>query len=169
MDGRNVGARNTSEEIQGRLTMATVSVRYIVDDVEAAIAFYTKRLGFGVEFNPGPGFAVLSRDDLRLLLNEPGAGGAGQPMPDGRKPEPGGWNRLQLEVDDLISEVEALRDTEAHFRNEIVVGRGGKQILLEDPSGNPIELFKPPRNCRPSQVLDRRYADFRERRLPAVG
>jgi catechol 2,3-dioxygenase-like lactoylglutathione lyase family enzyme len=88
MDGRNLGARNTSEEIQGGPTMATVSVRYIVDDVEAAIAFYTERLGFGVEFNP-PGFAVLSRDDLRLLLNEPGAGGAGQPMPDGRKPKPG--------------------------------------------------------------------------------
>jgi catechol 2,3-dioxygenase-like lactoylglutathione lyase family enzyme len=111
--------------------MATVSVRYIVDDVDAAIAFYTERLGFGVEFNP-PGFAVLSRGD--------------QPMPDGRNPEPGGWNRIQLEVDDLTSEVEALRDTEAHFRNEIVGGRGGKQILLEDPSGNPIELFEPPRN-----------------------
>jgi catechol 2,3-dioxygenase-like lactoylglutathione lyase family enzyme len=126
--------------------MATVSVRYIVDDSEQAIAFYTGRLGFSVELNPAPGFAVLSRGDLRLLLNEPGAGGAGQPMPDGRKPEPGGWNRIQLEVDDLTSEVEALRDTEAHFRNDIVGGRGGKQILLEDPSGNPIELFEPPRN-----------------------
>jgi catechol 2,3-dioxygenase-like lactoylglutathione lyase family enzyme len=119
--------------------MATVSVRYIVDDVDAAIAFYTERLGLGVEFS-------LSRGDLRLLLNEPGAGGAGQPMPDGRNPEPGGWNRIQLEVGDLSSEVEALRDTEAHFRNEIVGGRGGKQILLEDPFGNPIELFEPPRN-----------------------
>jgi catechol 2,3-dioxygenase-like lactoylglutathione lyase family enzyme len=126
--------------------MATVSVRYIVDDVEAAISFYTERLGFSVEFKPGPGFAVLSRGDLHLLLNEPGAGGAGQPMPDGRKPEPGGWNRIQLEVDDLADEVEALRDTGAHFRNEIVGGRGGNQILLEDPSGNPIELFEPPRN-----------------------
>jgi catechol 2,3-dioxygenase-like lactoylglutathione lyase family enzyme len=126
--------------------MATVSVRYIVDDVHAAIAFYTEHLGFGVEFNSAPGFAVLSRGELRLLLNEPGAGGAGQPMPDGRTPEPGGWNRIQLEVDDLGSEVEALRDTEAHFRNEIFGGRGGKQILLEDPSGNPIELFEPPRN-----------------------
>jgi catechol 2,3-dioxygenase-like lactoylglutathione lyase family enzyme len=126
--------------------MATVSVRYIVDDVEAAIAFYTERLGFGVEFNPALGFAVLSRDDLRLLLNEPGAGGAGQPMPDGRKPEPGGWNRIQLEVDDLSREVEALREAGAQFRNEIVGGKGGKQILLEDPSGNPIELFEPPRN-----------------------
>jgi catechol 2,3-dioxygenase-like lactoylglutathione lyase family enzyme len=125
--------------------MATVSVRYIVDDVEAAIAFYTERLGFGVEFDPALGFAVLSRGDLRLLLNEPGAGGAGQPMPDGRKPEPGGWNRIQLEVDDLAGEVEALREAGAHFLNEIVGGRGGKQILLEDPSGNPIELFEPPR------------------------
>ena len=124
--------------------MATVSVRYIVDDVEEAIAFYTGRLGFSVELNSAPGFAVLSRGDLRLLLNEPGAGGAGQPMPDGREPEPGGWNRIQLEVDDLAGEVGAIRDAGARFRNEIVEGRGGKQILLEDPSGNPIELFEPP-------------------------
>ena len=126
--------------------MATVSVRYIVDDVEEAIAFYNGRLGFSVELNPAPGFAVLSRGDLRLLLNEPGAGGAGQPMPDGREPEPGGWNRIQLEVDDLAGEVGAIRDAGARFRNEIVEGRGGKQILLEDPSGNPIELFEPPRD-----------------------
>ena len=127
--------------------MATVSVRYIVDDVEEAIAFYTGRLGFSVELNPAPGFAVLSRGDLRLLLNEPGAGGAGQPMPDSRRePEPGGWNRIQLEVDDLAGEVGAIRDAGARFRNEIVEGRGGKQILLEDPSGNPIELFEPPRD-----------------------
>ena len=126
--------------------MATVSVRYIVDDVEEAIAFYTGRLGFSVELNPAPGFAVLSRGDLRLLLNEPGAGGAGQPMPDGREPGPGGWNRIQLEVDDLAGEVGAIRDAGARFRNEIVEGRGGKQILLEDPSGNPIELFEPPRD-----------------------
>ena len=126
--------------------MATVSVRYIVDDVEEAIAFYTGQLGFSVELNPAPGFAVLSRGDLRLLLNEPGAGGAGQPMPDGREPEPGGWNRIQLEVDELAGEVGAIRDAGARFRNEIVEGRGGKQILLEDPSGNPIELFEPPRD-----------------------
>ena len=125
--------------------MATVSVRYIVDDVEETVAFYTAWLGFGVEFNPAPGFAVLSRGDLRLLLNEPGAGGAGQPMPDGREPEPGGWNRIQLEVVDLAGEVGAIRDAGARFRN-IVEGRGGKQILLEDPSGNPIELFEPPRD-----------------------
>ena len=126
--------------------MATVSVRYIVDDVEETVEFYTRRLGFSVELNPAPGFAVLSRGDLRLLLNEPSAGGAGQPMPDGREPEPGGWNRIQLEIDDLAGEVGAIRDAGARFRNEIVEGRGGKQILLEDPSGNPIELFEPPRD-----------------------
>ena len=118
----------------------------VVHDVDAAITFYTERLGFGLELIPAPGFAVLSRGELRLLLNEPGAGGAGQPMPDGRKPEPGGWNRIQLEVNDLAGEIEALREAGAHFRNEIVGGRGGEQILLEDPSGNPIELFEPPRN-----------------------
>jgi catechol 2,3-dioxygenase-like lactoylglutathione lyase family enzyme len=123
--------------------MATVSVRYIVDDVDAAIAFYTERLGFGVDLHPAPGFAIVSRGDLRLMLNAPtGPGGAAQPMPDGRKPEPGGWNRIQLQVDDLAGEVETLRHAGAHFRNEIVTGRGGKQILLDDPAGNPIELFE---------------------------
>jgi len=127
-------------------TVAKISVRYIVDDVDAAIEFYTEHLGFEVELHPAPGFAALSRGDLRLLLSAPGAGGAGQPMPDGRKPEPGGWNRIQLEVQDLAAEVEALRNSGApHFRNEIIGGMGGKQILLEDPSGNPIELFEPPR------------------------
>ena len=125
--------------------MATVSVRYIVEDVGEAIEFYTRYLGFGVEFRPGPGFAVLSRGDLRLLLNAPGAGGAGQATPDGRKPEPGGWNRIQLEVQDLAGEVERMRGAGARFRNEIVIGNGGKQILLEDPSGNPVELFEAPR------------------------
>jgi catechol 2,3-dioxygenase-like lactoylglutathione lyase family enzyme len=133
-------------EDEGGTTMATFSVRYIVDDVGEAIAFYTGHLGFGVEFNPAPGFAILSRGDMRLLLNAPGAGGAGQVMPDGRKPEPGGWNRIQLEVHDLASEVESMRDSGAHFRSDIVSGRGGKQILLEDPSGNPIELFEPSRD-----------------------
>ena len=126
--------------------MGTVSVRYIVNDVAAAIAFYTERLGFRVELHPGPGFAMLSRGDLRLLLNTPtGPGGAAQPMADGRKPEPGGWNRIQLEVDDLARMVETLRKVGAHFRNDIVTGFGGKQILLDDPAGNPIELFEPPR------------------------
>jgi catechol 2,3-dioxygenase-like lactoylglutathione lyase family enzyme len=123
--------------------MSPVSVRYIADDVEAATAFYRDSLGFAVEMNPAPGFAVLSRGELRLMLNAPGSGGAGEAMPDGRKPEAGGWNRIQIEVEDLAGEVEALRRTGARFRNEIVTGRGGKQILLEDPSGNPIELFQP--------------------------
>src|SRR2546427_6106651 len=131
---------------QGELTMAPVTVRYIVDDVDAAIAFYTQRLGFGVALRPAPGFAIVSRGDLRLLLNAPiGPGGAAQPMPDGRKPEPGGWNRIQLQVADLASEVETLRKAGVHFRNDIVAGMGGKQILLDDPAGNPIELFEPPR------------------------
>jgi catechol 2,3-dioxygenase-like lactoylglutathione lyase family enzyme len=123
--------------------MSPVSVRYIADDVESASAFYRDHLGFTVEMSPAPGFTMLSRGELRLLLNAPGSGGAGQAMLDGRLPEPGGWNRIQLEVDDLASEVEALRQAGAHFRNEIVSGRGGKQILLDDPSGNPIELFEP--------------------------
>jgi catechol 2,3-dioxygenase-like lactoylglutathione lyase family enzyme len=124
--------------------MATVSVRYIVDDVEEAISFYTRHLGFSVELQPAPGFASLSRGDLRLMLNAPGAGGAGQAMPDGRKPEPGGWNRIQLEISNLAREVESMRGAGARFRNDIVSGNGGKQILLEDPSGNCVELFEPP-------------------------
>jgi catechol 2,3-dioxygenase-like lactoylglutathione lyase family enzyme len=123
--------------------MTTVSVRYITDDVDAAVDFYAERLGFNVEMRPGPGFAMLTRGDLRLLLNQPGAGGAGQPIPDGRTPEPGGWNRIQIEVSDLEREVESLREAGASFRSHIVTGRGGSQILLEDPSGNPIELFQP--------------------------
>jgi catechol 2,3-dioxygenase-like lactoylglutathione lyase family enzyme len=126
--------------------MAPVNVRYIVNDVNAAIVFYTTQLGFGVERQPAPGFAILSRGELRLLLSaSTGPGGAAQPMPDGRKPEPGGWNRIQLEVDDLASKVESLRKAGARFRNDIVTGFGGKQILLDDPAGNPIELFEPPR------------------------
>jgi len=125
--------------------VSAVGVRYIVNDVGAAVAFYTEHLGFGVEMHPGPGFAMLSRGELRLLLNTPGGGGgAGQSMPDGRRPEPGGWNRIQLEVEDLGALVDQLKNAGAHFRNEIVVGNGGKQILLEDPSGNAIELFEPP-------------------------
>jgi catechol 2,3-dioxygenase-like lactoylglutathione lyase family enzyme len=122
--------------------MATVSVRYIVDDVEAAVAFYAQ-LGFVVEMGPAPGFAMLGRGDLRLLLNQPGVGGAGQSTLDGRSPEPGGWNRIQLEVDDLEHEVAVLRSAGASFRGDIVTGRGGSQILLDDPAGNAIELFEP--------------------------
>src|ERR671911_3129555 len=109
-----------TREDEGGTTMATFSVRYIVDDVGEAIAFYTRHLGFGVEFNPAPGFAILSRGDMRLLLNAPGVGGAGQVMPDGRRPEPGGWNRIQLVVRDLVGEVKRMNDAGARFRNEIV-------------------------------------------------
>ena len=125
--------------------MTPVSVRYITDGVDAAVAFYVERLGFNVEMRPGPGFAMLSRGDLRLLLNQPGAGGAGHSLPDGRTPEPGGWNRFQIEVSDLEREVEALRASGASFRGEIVTRRGGSQILLDDPAGNPVELFEPAR------------------------
>lgn len=123
--------------------MGRVSVRYIVADVDAAIPFYTDMLGFTVEMHPAPGFASLSRGDLVLLLNLPGAGGAGQSMPDGRAPAPGGWNRIQIDVDDLAATVQRLKDRGCRFRNEIVIGNGGKQVLVEDPSGNPIELFEP--------------------------
>jgi catechol 2,3-dioxygenase-like lactoylglutathione lyase family enzyme len=123
--------------------VATVRVRYIVDDVDAAIDFYTEQLGFKVDMHPAPGFAALSRGDLQILLNRPGAGGAGQSMADGQVPAPGGWNRIQLDVDDLEAVVETLRSVGGRFRNEIVTGNGGKQILIEDPSGNPIELFEP--------------------------
>jgi len=126
--------------------MGSVSVRYIVDDVDAAIRFYTEHLGFVVTMHPGPGFALVSRGDLRLLLSAPGGGGgAGRDMPDGRRPQPGGWNRIQLEVEDLARTVVALKQTGARFRNDIVTGNGGRQILLEDPAGNPIELFEPAR------------------------
>ena len=125
--------------------MATVNVRYIVEDVDAAVDFYVERLGFDIEMRPAPAFAMLSQGELRLLLNQPGAGGAGQPMPDGARPEPGGWNRIQVAVSNLEREVQALREAGASFRNDIVTGQGGSQILLEDPSGNPIELFEPAR------------------------
>jgi catechol 2,3-dioxygenase-like lactoylglutathione lyase family enzyme len=122
-----------------------VSVRYIVDDVDAAVAFYTELLGFEVVMRPAPPFAMLARGDLRLLLNAPtGPGGAAQPMPDGRVPEPGGWNRFQLVVEDLDAEVARLRAAGATFRNEIVSGFGGRQVLLDDPAGNCVELFEPP-------------------------
>ena len=125
--------------------MASVSVRYIVDDVDEAIAFYCGQLGFHEDMHPAPTFAMLSRGDLRLVLSAPGGGpgGGGQAMPDGTVPEPGGWNRFSLEASDLDTLVEKLRNNGAHFRNDIVTGVGGKQILLEDPSGNPIELFEP--------------------------
>jgi catechol 2,3-dioxygenase-like lactoylglutathione lyase family enzyme len=126
--------------------LATVSVRYIVRDVDAAIAFYCRHLGFTEVMHPAPAFAMLSRGDLRLALSAAGGGpGGGQAMPDGRVPEPGGWNRFSIEVSDLAAVVGELRRSGATFRNEIVIGIGGKQILLEDPSGNPVELFEPTR------------------------
>jgi catechol 2,3-dioxygenase-like lactoylglutathione lyase family enzyme len=124
--------------------MATVQVRYIVHDVGAAIAFYTQQLGFTLEMHPAPPFAMLSRGDLRLVLSAPTpAGGGGQSMPDGTKPEPGGWNRFSIEVGDLAQTVEALRQAGVRLRNNIVAGVGGKQVIVDDPSGNPIELFEP--------------------------
>nr|WP_209898647.1 VOC family protein [Nocardia goodfellowii] len=117
-------------------------MRYIVEDVDAAIRFY-EILGFEVATHPAPAFAMLTRGDLRLMLNQPGAGGAGQPMPDGRLPAPGGWNRFQLQVDDLDSYVKELIAAGVGFRSEVIVGNGGKQIVADDPSGNPVELFQP--------------------------
>ncbi|HEX5096943.1 MAG TPA: VOC family protein [Acidimicrobiia bacterium] len=124
--------------------MASVSVRYIVTDVDEAIAFYCDDLGFKEVMHPAPAFAMLTRGDLRLTLTAPGGGpGGGQAMPDGTLPAPGGWNRFALEVEDLDAEVSRLRQRGARFRNDIVTGVGGKQILVEDPSGNPVELFQP--------------------------
>ena len=126
--------------------MATVSVRYIVHDVDEAMRFYCDHLGFTEVMHPAPTFAMLSRGDLRLVLSAPGGGGGGgQAMPDGRVPEPGGWNRFTLEVTDLEGLVADLRSRGVHFRNEIVTGMGGNQILVDDPSGNPVELFEPTR------------------------
>ena len=124
--------------------MTTVNVRYMVDDVEAAVAFYTTHLGFTLISKMLPAFADVARGDLRLLLSGP-ASSAGRPMPDGRRPVPGGWNRIHLIVDRLAPEVDRLRSAGVQFRNDIVTGPGGAQILLDDPSGNPIELFEPRR------------------------
>jgi catechol 2,3-dioxygenase-like lactoylglutathione lyase family enzyme len=120
----------------------TVSVRYMVDDVDESIDFYTSHLGFTLKSNRAPAFADVVRGNLRLLLSGP-ASSAGRPMPDGREPEPGGWNRIHFIVDDIDAEVERLRTAGLSFRNDVVAGPGGKQILVDDPSGNPIELFQP--------------------------
>jgi catechol 2,3-dioxygenase-like lactoylglutathione lyase family enzyme len=122
------------------------AVRYLVDDVDAAIAFYTGHLGFALEQQMGPAFALVSRDDLTLWLSGPQSSAA-RPMPNGARPEPGGWNRLVLEVEDVEAEVERLQQAGLAFRNEIVAGPGGKQILLEDSAGNPVELFQPNRRA----------------------
>ena len=122
--------------------MNTVNVRYMVDDVDAAVAFYTTHLGFSLLTRVPPAFADVTRGDLRLLLSGR-ASSAGRPMPDGRQPVAGGWNRIQLVVDDITAEVDRLRGAGLRFRNDIVRGPGGAQVLIEDPSGNPIELFQP--------------------------
>ena len=124
--------------------MATVSVRYIVHDVDEAITFYTGALGFTEVMHPAPSFAMLARGDLRLVLSAPGGGpGGGQALPDGTLPTPGGWNRFALEVEDIGQLVAGLRRDGVRFRSDIVTGVGGKQVIAEDPSGNPIELFEP--------------------------
>ena len=124
--------------------MPSVQVRYIVNDVDAAIAFYCGQLGFKEVMHPAAAFAMLTRGELRLVLSAPNpSAGGGQPMPDGTQQEPGGWNRFAIEVQDLTALVDKLRKAGVRFRNEIVTGVGGKQILAEDPSGNPVELFEP--------------------------
>jgi catechol 2,3-dioxygenase-like lactoylglutathione lyase family enzyme len=116
----------------------TINVRYIVNNVDEAIPFYTNYLGFEVQMHPAPGFAALSRGDLRLLLNQPGAGGAGQ-----LSPQPGGWNRFQVEVEDVETTAARMREAGVALRSDVITGNGGKQVLAEDPSGNPVELFQP--------------------------
>jgi catechol 2,3-dioxygenase-like lactoylglutathione lyase family enzyme len=124
--------------------MATVSIRYIVNDIDAAIGFYTGHLGFSVQLHPNDMFAMLTRGDLRLVLSVAGdAPGGGQAMPDGTRPEPGGWNRFSIEFTDLAAAVAQLRREGVRFRNDLVTGVGGTQIIAEDPSGNPVELFEP--------------------------
>ena len=119
-----------------------VNVRYMVDDVESAVAFYTAHFGFQLRSSAAPAFADVVRGHLRLLLSGP-ASSAGRPMPDGRTPQPGGWNRIHLIVDDIQAEVDRLRADGVTFRNDVIKGPGGMQILLDDPSGNPVELFQP--------------------------
>lgn len=123
--------------------MNKISVRYIVDDVDAAVDFYTSVFQFEVAMRPAPGFAMLNRGELRLLLNSPGAGGAGQTLADGSQPEPGGWNRFQLQVDDLDAAVADMRKVGADLRIDVIDGRGGRQALVPDPAGNLVEVFQP--------------------------
>jgi catechol 2,3-dioxygenase-like lactoylglutathione lyase family enzyme len=127
--------------------MASVQVRYIVNDVDAAIKFYCEQLGFHEDMHPAPSFAMLSRGELRLVLSQPGVGpgGGSQAMPDGAMPAPGGWNRFAIEVPDVVATFERLRQAGVQFRGDVIVGVGGNQAIVEDPSGNPIELFEPKR------------------------
>ena len=137
-----VGRAQTEKESN----VNTARVRYMVNDINSAVAFYTKYLGFHLGQNTTPNFATLSRGNLELVLSTPfGPGGAAKPMSDGRKAEPGGWNRIIITVNDLPAEVAKLNKAQLHFRNDIVSGPGGSEILLDDPSGNPIELFQPAR------------------------
>ena len=126
------------------MKLNALMVRYIVKDVDASVSFYTRRLGFRVDVQTGPHFALLERENLQLVLSpSTGPGGGSQPMPDGRRPEPGGWNRIIVRTSTLEADIAALRNAKATFRNDIVAGPGGRQILLEDPSGNLVELFEP--------------------------
>jgi catechol 2,3-dioxygenase-like lactoylglutathione lyase family enzyme len=135
--------------------MSSVQVRYIVHDVDDAIAFYTDHLGFHEDMHPAPTFAMLSRGDLRLVLSAPAGQtiGGGSTLPDGRTPEPGGWNRFAIQVDDISTTTAQLRDSGVRFRSDVIDGVGGRQAIIEDPSGNPIELFQP---IRPEARLTER-------------
>ena len=136
----------TTQQVKEQTDMTEVRVRYMINQLDPAVEFYTKYLGFHVKRQNKPNFAMLSRGNLELVLSTPfGPGGAAKPMPDGRKAEPGGWNRIIINVDDLPAEVARLRKAQLHFRNDIVSGPGGSEILLDDPSGNPVELFQPTR------------------------
>ena len=140
----SVGTHGASAEDYAKNSAAPARVRYMVSDVPAATDFYVGKLGFKVDFASGPYFAALSRGGLQLLLSPTkGPGGASQPMPTGERPAPGGWTRIVLNTPDLQGEVARLRKQGVHFRNEIITGLGGKEILLDDPSGNPVELFQP--------------------------
>jgi predicted enzyme related to lactoylglutathione lyase len=133
-----------SAEVKREKDMGSVRVRYMVNELDPAVDFYTKNLGFQVKQEAKPNFAMLSRGNLELVLSTPfGPGGAAKPMSDGRRAEPGGWNRIIINVDDLAAEVARLRKARLHFRNDIVKGPGGSEIILDDPSGNPVELFQP--------------------------
>jgi catechol 2,3-dioxygenase-like lactoylglutathione lyase family enzyme len=152
----SLAAGSASAEDYARNAAATVRVRYMVSDVAAAKDFYVSKLGFKVDFASGTYFAALSRNGLQLLLSPTtGPGGASQAMPNGEHPTPGGWTRIVLNTPDLKGEVERLRRAGVHFRNDIVVGLGGSEILLDDPSGNPVELFQPDLNSAAAKPADR--------------